>query len=61
MTKPAPNTTQVITPRGINIGVNIQNDLINLGIWSYINIDRVITVRDAVARQCVSTVNYSFK
>ena len=61
MSRPKPNTAEIVTPRGTNIGNNIKNDLINQGIWSAINIDRVITVRDAVASQFVSTVNYSFK
>lgn len=61
MSRPTPNTTKIVTPRGTNIGVNIKNSLINQGIWNGIDIDRVVTVRDAVARQFVSTVNYSFK
>lgn len=59
--RPKPNTTTIVTPRGMNVGDNIKNDLMTKGIWSLINVDTINTVRDAVNRQLVTTVSYSFK
>lgn len=60
MTKPADNTAVIVTPRGKNVGANIKNELVNKGIWSFVNLDTINTVRDAANKQLVTTIQYSY-
>jgi len=59
--KPQATTVTIATPRGVNIGNNIKNDLVNQGIFNHINLNEIITVRNTKLRCAITTVKYSFK
>ena len=50
----------ITTPRGVNLGENIKNDLIKAGLYNIIDIKTINTAFDRITKDKVTTVEYTF-